>query len=451
MSRADGKAERDRIEAEIARRNAAARQTSAETSSRAVSSETREERHRRIEEKTRQALRDLDESDPVRVTAGNARVGAGNGASSAAARQAGPKTAASAEPSRKRSVSGQTDSRTARSSGERSRSGREGSAGGTAPKKTPSASGGNASGKASRNASSGNKGKKGKKKGGALSAFIIIVCLCVFGFSVYKIADWVIAASNNDSSYRSSIGEVENIDGIVPDWGGVIDNPLNHDNGGDSDTQTEIKVVPIEDIDIDDLKYIETDYSKLKEKNPDVKGWIYFPGPASIYGLPINAALLQGEDNYHYLDYDALGNESTNGCIYMSAGLDPDLVHNSNTMIYGHAKNPYAFAGLKYLNNAKRWYADANNHFIRIKTDNYYSIWQIFSWYETVDGGDFDRLETSNWAEYFTYLQGLNEIPSLGTFKFTDDDRIITLVTCKGFSNGRVAVHAKLVRYSPVS
>ena len=400
MSRADGKAERDRIEAEIARRNAAARQTSAETSSRAVSSETREERHRRIEEKTRQALRDLDESDPVRVTAGNARVGSGNGASSAAARQAGPKTAASAEPSRKRSVSGQTDSRTARSSGERSRSGRAGSVGGTAPKKTPSASGGNTSGKASRNASSGNKGKKGKKKGGALSAFIIIVCLCVFGFSVYKIADWVIAASNNDSSYRSSIGEVENIDGIVPDWGGVIDNPLNHDNGGDSDTQTEIKVVPIEDIDIDDLKYIETDYSKLKEKNPDVKGWIYFPGPASIYG---------------------------------------------------HAKNPYAFAGLKYLNNAKRWYADANNHFIRIKTDNYYSIWQIFSWYETVDGGDFDRLETSNWAEYFTYLQGLNEIPSLGTFKFTDDDRIITLVTCKGFSNGRVAVHAKLVRYSPVS
>ena len=96
MSRADGKAERDRIEAEIARRNAAARQTSAETSSRAVSPETREERHRRIEEKTRQALRDLDESDPVRVTAGNARVGAGNGASSAAARQAGPKTAASA-------------------------------------------------------------------------------------------------------------------------------------------------------------------------------------------------------------------------------------------------------------------------------------------------------------------------------------------------------------------
>ena len=65
MSRADGKAERDRIEAEIARRNAAARQTSAETSSRAVSSETREERHRRIEEKTRQALRDLDESDPA--------------------------------------------------------------------------------------------------------------------------------------------------------------------------------------------------------------------------------------------------------------------------------------------------------------------------------------------------------------------------------------------------
>ena len=48
----------------------------------------------------------------------------------------------------------------------------------------------------------------------------------------------------------------------------------------------------------------------------------------------------------------------------MSAGLDPDLVNNSNTMIYGHAKNPYAFAGLKYLIDAKRWYSVGNNHFI---------------------------------------------------------------------------------------
>ena len=134
---------------------------------------------------------------------------------------------------------------------------------------------------------------------------------------------------------------------------------------------------------------------------------------------------MQGDDDYHYLDYNAKGVKDSNGCIYMSAGLDPDLVNNSNTMIYGHAKNPYAFAGLKYLNDAKRWYSDGNNHFIRIKTDNYYSIWQIFSWYESTDGGDFDRLSTDNWAEYFTYLQGLNEIPSLGKFEFKDEDKII--------------------------
>ena len=230
-------------------------------------------------------------------------------------------------------------------------------------------------------------------------------------------------------------------------------NPSDPDdgNGGDSDTKTEIKVVPVEDVDIGEIKYIDTNYSKLKQDNPDVKGWIYFPGPSSIYGLPINAALVQGDDDYHYLDYNAKGEKDSNGCIYMSAGLDPDLVNNSNTMIYGHAKNPYAFAGLKYLNDAKRWYSDGNNHFIRIKTDNYYSIWQIFSWYESTDGGDFDRLSTDNWAEYFTYLQGLNEIPSLGKFEFKDEDKIISLVTCKGFSDGRVVVHAKLVRYSPVS
>ena len=275
-----------------------------------------------------------------------------------------------------------------------------------------------------------------------------------FASSAFRHIKWriiFISAHIRDSGYRSTIGEVENIDGKVPDWGGIVDNPANHGNGGDSDTKTEIKVVPVGDVDIGEIKYIYTNYSKLKQENPDVKGWIYFPGPSSIYGLPINAALVQGDDDYHYLEHNAKGEKDSNGCIYMSAGLDPDLVNNSNTMIYGHAKNPYAFAGLKYLNDAKRWYSDGNNHFIRIKTDNYYSIWQIFSWYESTDGGDFDRLSTDNWAEYFTYLQGLNEIPSLGKFEFKDEDKIISLVTCKGFSDGRVVVHAKLVRYSPVS
>ena len=440
MSRADGKAERDRIEAERAVREAiAAKQAAAQSSSVPKRpAETTAERHRRIAEKTREAFAELDEIDPPKrkpVTSysetENPRTAVSRSRTEVQPRQDSSQSNRNSTPRpANRTATGGNAQRNAKSSSE--------------PWITSSKT-------ASQTQQTNRKENAQKKKNGPLTIVIFVVCLCVFGFSAYKVADYFISAHIRDSGYRSTIGDVENIDGQVPDWGGIVDNPANHGNGGDSDTKTEIKVVPVEDVDIGEIKYIDTNYSKLKQENPDVKGWIYFPGPSSIYGLPINAALVQGDDDYHYLDYNAKGEKDSNGCIYMSAGLDPDLVKNSNTMIYGHAKNPYAFAGLKYLNDAKRWYSDGNNHFIRIKTDNYYSIWQIFSWYESTDGGDFDRLSTDNWAEYFTYLQGLNEIPSLGKFEFKDEDKIISLVTCKGFSDGRVVVHAKLVRYSPVS
>ena len=440
MSRADGKVERERIEAERAVREAIeAKQAAAQSSSvprRPV--ETTAERHRRIAEKTREAFAELDEIDPPK------RISSASYSETENPRAAVSRSRTAAQP---RQPSAQSN----RNSTHRPATGT--ATGSNTPRNARSSSDPRitSSKAALRTPQTNGKAKAQKKKKSPFTIVIFVVCICVFGFSAYKVADYFISAHIRDSGYRSTIGEVENIDGKVPDWGGIVDNPANHGNGGDSDTKTEIKVVPVGDVDIGEIKYIYTNYSKLKQENPDVKGWIYFPGPSSIYGLPINAALVQGDDDYHYLEHNAKGEKDSNGCIYMSAGLDPDLVNNSNTMIYGHAKNPYAFAGLKYLNDAKRWYSDGNNHFIRIKTDNYYSIWQIFSWYESTDGGDFDRLSTDNWAEYFTYLQGLNEIPSLGKFEFKDEDKIISLVTCKGFSDGRVVVHAKLVRYSPVS
>ncbi len=407
MSRADGKAERDRIEAERAVREALeARRCVSDDISYRKSYETPEtvaERHRKIEEKTEKAYSTLREKNYSDIKAPQYQkktsvIRNGNSGSFDKSARKSEATFHDETVHKKQNV------------------------------------------------------KQNKKKKSPLSTIILVASLFVFVVSAGIIAfKYVIPSYITSSGYREMIGDVDNVEGDQPDWSDVIDNPVNHANGGDSDTDTEITVVDVDDVDINKINYITVNYSKLKAANPDVKGWIYFPGPSSIYGLPINAPLLQGDDNYHYLDYNSKDEKDSNGSVYMSAELSPDLIGNSNTMIYGHAKNPYAFAGLKYLNAAKRWYSDGNNHFIRIKTDNYYSIWQIFSWYESVDGGDFDRIETSDWSEYFDYLQSQNEISEFKKFDFDDDDKIITLVTCKGSSDGRVVVHAKLVRYSPVS
>ena len=420
MSRADGKAERDRIEAERAVREAiAAKQAAAQSATPRKPVETTAERHRRVAEKTREAFAELDETDPPK------RNSVTDYSRTAPYREA---TTRSRAPSAARRSSSPAN----KSAPVRPVSGNTGSNAGRARTQAPTANG---------------KKKNPKKKMSPLSIAVLVVCLCVFGFSAYKVADYFITVSKTQAAYRTMLGRTKDISGDLPD-SNLIDNPLNHESGGDTDTKTEIKVVSVDDIDLDDIQYIS---SKYTGSNPDVKGWFYFPGPRSIYGLPINTALLQGSDDYYYLDHDIEGNPDSNGCVYMSSGVDPDLINNPNTIIYGHAKNAKAFAGLKYLNNAKRWYSDANNHFICIRTENYSSVWQIFSWYETVDGGDFDRLSTSDWVSYYNYLQDLNEIPSFKKFEFSERDRIITLVTCKGFSNGRVAVHAKLVKYAEIS
>ncbi len=442
MSRADGKAERDRIEAERAVREAvAARQTTRLDPAR-TTSETAEERHRRIAEKTREAFDELDEEESVRKKYGS------ESSEVSLARRADSPTRASRRDAAPASRSGRdprpTAQRKTSSSSSYSRSRADSS-----PQRKGSSAGtrkGNGASRGTGRRSSGSESAVKKKKS-PLSVLIIVFFLCVFGFSVYKVADYIITESKTQNAYRTMLGNTKDISGDIPD-SSLVDNPLNHESGGDTDTKTEIKVVPVESINIDDIPYIS---SKYNGSNPDVKGWFYFPGPRSIYGLPINTALLQGSDDYYYLDHDIEGKPDSNGCVYMTSSLDPDLINNPNTIIYGHAKNSKAFAGLKYLNNAKRWYSDANNHFISIRTENYCSVWQIFSWYESVEGGDYDRIATSDWVEYYNYLQSLNKIPSFGKFEFSERDRIITLVTCKGFSNGRVAVHAKLVKYAEIN
>ena len=73
----------------------------------------------------------------------------------------------------------------------------------------------------------------------------------------------------------------------------------------------------------------EDGFSSLQEINPDVFGWL------EIFGTNINYPMVQGTNNQRYLDFNARGEPSLTGAIFMDYRNDANL-SNFNHIIYGH-------------------------------------------------------------------------------------------------------------------
>lgn len=70
-------------------------------------------------------------------------------------------------------------------------------------------------------------------------------------------------------------------------------------------------------------------FKELKERNPDVIGWI------DVYGTNIDYPIVQGKDNDEYLNKTVLGKFSTTGSIFLDASNKKDFSDFQN-ILYGH-------------------------------------------------------------------------------------------------------------------
>lgn len=265
---------------------------------------------------------------------------------------------------------------------------------------------------------------KKKKKTSWGSIIVIVLCLAVLIFCGYKIFSYFLQQAATDAETERLLANV-NFPYEDASWG--WDSPWMNDSSSDPITE-----VGVDEINIKDIPYLNVNLAKAKEINSEVLGWFYFSGPSSVYGLPINNALMKTTDNDHYLNYNVYNEPNENGAIYMDYRNYNDILKNRNTIIYGHARSNRAFAGLKYLNTTQRWHLDANNHFIKIQTGDVNTVWQVFSWYETTSTADYTRINFSSDQEFIDYankLQSRNQIPQLQTFTFTADSKILTLST----------------------
>ncbi len=197
--------------------------------------------------------------------------------------------------------------------------------------------------------------------------------------------------------------------------------------------------VEVEEEDPNPYPNIPTSFDTLLSMNKDVVGWL------RVNDTRINYPVLQAYDNEYYLGHDIYFRTIMTGWIFMDYRNNPtDL--DRNTIIYGHnLLSGYMFGDLKKTVNYS-WYTNSENQIIVFNTLNRNMKWQIFSMYKTDYTNDYLTNEFFDDNEFMNYI---NMVKSRSFYDFGVDvkpyDKILTISTCTGSNNRRLAIHAVLV------
>ena len=167
----------------------------------------------------------------------------------------------------------------------------------------------------------------------------------------------------------------------------------------------------------------DVDFGKLKERNEDVRAWIYLPDSKIDYPV------LQGEDNDFYLHRDIDKNYLYDGSIYIDSTNEFPF-RDKNTVIYGHHMFSGAmFCGLEKF--ADKEYFDSHRIFQLTTEDGKYDIHAIA--YLNEDA--FSDLYLTDFDDAsFTTTDFINLIKEnakvLSDEDFDETDTFVTMSTC---------------------
>lgn len=165
------------------------------------------------------------------------------------------------------------------------------------------------------------------------------------------------------------------------------------------------------------------DLSKIRQVNPDVKGWIYIPDTEVSYPL------LWSKSDNTYLRHTYTKEYSVFGSIFFSELSNPDLT-DMHTLIYGHnTKNGAMFGGLKkYKEQA---YFESHPYIYLIMGDRTYQ-YKIVSCFTAQTSDDVYILTFAKNSDFQNWLAKLitkSEVDP-GTVAITGMEQVLTLSTC---------------------
>lgn len=184
------------------------------------------------------------------------------------------------------------------------------------------------------------------------------------------------------------------------------------------------------------------DVTGLKNRYPDVVGWILFENGMISYPVVHS----DSNDTYLYTTYN--GVESIGGSIFVEAVHSGDFT-DTHTLVYGHnMKNGSMFGKLHYYRRSNDYYNNRqSNQYFLIFTEEEILRYHIFAYQEvTVDSFVFKEYFTSGKELGDRLLQNSRIKPEI---TIPEDGRIISLSTCTAGEENRFVVSGVLVeRYS---
>lgn len=183
-------------------------------------------------------------------------------------------------------------------------------------------------------------------------------------------------------------------------------------------------------------KLKEINLEALREKNPDVVGWIFAPN------CRINYPIVQGADNEYYLNHTWDNRKSVAGSIFMEATNHPDF-SGFRTILYGHNMADFSmFGGLYRYESVVSW---QRNPYVYLVSDEGVLRYEIYACYKAdVESGTYALdFEEENRRAAFVQLTKEEALFDTGITPAVTD-RILTLSTCAGGETTRRVVHARL-------
>ena len=263
--------------------------------------------------------------------------------------------------------------------------------------------------------------KKSVKK--TILLFFFVITLAVMAFCIIKIVFWV-----DDNKKTSELTNDINKNVTISTTNDEIIDIVDENAPADD---------PIWSYDSSLVKNV--DLSKLYSINKETVGWII------VNNTKVNYPVVQHNDNDYYLNRSFDKKYNNAGWVFMDYRNKFSKM-DKNTIIYAHGRIDNSMFGSLRKTLNKSWYGNPDNYIINFSTENYNSLWQIFSIYKIPTTSDYLQIDFYSDTEYLDWLNMLKD-RSIYDFKtnVNNENKIITLSTCYN-DDEKLVVHAKLIK-----
>ena len=184
----------------------------------------------------------------------------------------------------------------------------------------------------------------------------------------------------------------------------------------------------------------DIDWTKLREINSDVVGWLY------LEDSNIDYPIVQSRDNDEYLHTLFDGNAGAAGSIFVDAGtLNP--FGQFNTVVYGHhMKDGSMFADLRKFKDMD--YAKSHGRFELITPGTKYHL-DIYAFLNCPADSEVYRCNVED-EDRDDYLNTINNSAEYTTnMAIGEDDKLVVLSTCAyEYDDARYVIVGKLTPWS---